>query len=335
MSLTHFPADEADGFQLSRTVRQATLAAAALMAAGTFGYHQLEGWSLFDAFYMTVITLSTVGYGEIKPLSDGGRVLSIFLILGGVGTLGYAVGATTEFLAQGGWSSHRRRRKMQEALAKISGHTIVCGYGRCGHAIVDVLRSNGHAVVVVDHSGSALGKVAADEGLLHIVGDAQDDAILNAAGIRRAKALVCAVSNDASNVFLTLSARELNPSIVLYGKAEDPNTLKKLERAGANHVFSPAAVAGHRVGWQIVQPDVTDLLDIVTRKGDYELNVEELDAEGLLLPGGTTLRYTSLWGAARTMIVAVKRADDTVVFPPRAETPVSSGDRIVVLIQRA
>ena len=328
-------AGTASEFRLARTVIQASGAAALLMVVGTFGYHHLEGWSLFNAFYMTVITLSTVGYGELQPLSTAGRSLSIVLILGGVGTLGYAIGATTEFLAQGGWTSFRRRRRMQEALATISGHTIVCGYGRCGHAVVEVLRSNGHRVVVIDQNAAALAKLPEDPDLLHIAGDAQDDAVLTAAGVTRATAMVAAVNSDASNVFLTLSAREMNPTIKLYGKAEDPHTLKKLQRAGADHVFSPAAVAGHRVGWQIVQPDVTNLLDIVTRKGDYELNVEELQAADVLLPEGTVLKQTKLWGAPGKMIVAVKRQDDTVVFPPRAETTLTAGDRVVVLIQRA
>ncbi len=316
---------------VTRTVISAASAAFLLLLIGTIGYHLLEGWPLFDAFYMTVITLSTVGYGEVRPLSVSGRVLSILLILGGVGTLGYALGATTEFFAHGGWDSSRRRRRMKHLLATIENHTIVCGYGRLGRAVVEVLRQNGHRVVVVDRDTSVLEKLELDEGLLHFSGNAQDDDVLIAAGVRRARALVAAVDSDAANVFLTLSARELNPDIVLYGKADDPKSLQKLERAGANHVFSPSAVAGHRVGWQIVQPDVTDLLDIATRRGEYELTIEELRIGEMLRPGGTTLRDTKFWGAPAMMIVAVKHGDGSVEFPPRAEMTVTSEDRLVVL----
>ncbi len=316
---------------LVRTVKAAALVAALLLGGGTLGYHLLEGWPLFDAFYMTVITLSTVGYGEVRPLSMQGRMLSILLILGGVGTLGYALGATTEFFAHGGWEAARRRRWMKHSLATIKNHTIVCGYGRLGRAVVAVLRQNGHPVVVVDRDPIALDKAPEDDGLLHVAGNAQDDDVLIAAGVTRARALVAAVDSDAANVFLTLSARELNPDILLYGKADDPKSLQKLERAGANHVFSPAAVAGHRVGWQIVQPDVTDLLDIATRRGEYELKIEELRVGDLLQSGGTTLRDTKLWGAPEVLIVAVKHPDGSVEFPPSAEMRVTREDRIVVL----
>ena len=322
-----------EDINVTRTAVRATLVASVLVLCGTVGYHLLEGWPLFDAFYMTVITLSTVGYGEVRPLSLAGRGLTIVLILGGVGTLGYALGATTEFFAHGGWDAMRRRRRMKQELATIEHHTIVCGYGRLGRAVVEVLHHNGHAVVVVDHDTALLEKMETDPRLLHLSGNAQDDDILIAAGVKRARALVAAVDSDAANVFLTLSARELNPDIVLYGKADDPKSLQKLQRAGANHVFSPATVAGHRVGWQIVQPDITDLLDIATRRGEYELTIEESRIGDQLHAGGTTLRETSLWGSARSLIVAVKRGDGSVVFPPRADTEVSADDRVVVLGQ--
>ena len=316
---------------MMRTAVAAGLVALILLMVGTTGYHLLEGWPLFDAFYMTVITLSTVGYGEVRPLSTAGRVLSIVLILGGVGTLGYTLGATTEFFAHGGWEASRRRRRMRHLLDTIENHTIVCGYGRLGKAVVEVLRHNGNRVVVVDLDAVRLGKLPKDEDLLHYVGNAQDDEVLIAAGVRRARALVAAVDSDAANVFLTLSARELNPEIVLYGKADDPKSLQKLERAGANHVFSPATVAGHRVGWQIVQPDVTDLLDIATRRGEYELTIEEVRIGDMLRPGGTTLRDTHLWGAKAMLIVAVKHGDGSVEFPPRADMAITAEDRAVIL----
>ena len=220
---------------------------------------------------------------------------------------------------------------MKHSLATIKDHTIVCGYGRLGRAVVEVLRQNGHAVVVVDRDAVALQKLPEDPGLLHCAGNAQEDDVLIAAGVERARALVAAVDSDAANVFLTLSARELNPDIVLYGKADDPKSLQKLQRAGANHAFSPASVAGHRVGWQIVQPDVTDLLDIATRRGEYELKIEELRIGDLLRPGGTVLADTSLWGASEQMIVAIKHVDGSVEFPPRADMSVSADDRLVVL----
>jgi voltage-gated potassium channel len=320
-----------DDRAIARTAVAAGAVALILLIVGSVGYHVLEGWPLFDAFYMTIITLSTVGYGEVRPLSTGGRVLSILLILGGVSTLGYALGATTEFIAHGGWEASRRRRRMRNKLETIENHTIVCGYGRLGRAVVEVLRQNHQRVVVVDRGSEVLDKLPRDDDLLHCIGNAQDDDVLIAAGVRRARALVAAVDSDAANVFLTLSARELNPQIVLYGKADDPKSLQKLERAGANHVFSPSTVAGHRVAWQIVQPNVTDLLDIATRRGEYELSIVEVRIGDVLRPGGTTLRETRLWGGDAVMIAAIKHVDGSVEFPPRADMLVTAEDRAVVL----
>lgn len=316
---------------LDRTYSLAAWTALTLLVTGTLGYHWLEQWPLFDAFYMTIITLSTVGYGELRQLSTGGRVLTVFLILGGVTTLGYALSTTAEFFAHGGLRAQRRRRKMEHALKTVENHTIVCGYGRLGRAIVDVLRSQNQQVVVVDRDLAALARRADDTQLLRMPGDALDDNVLLAAGIQRARALVAAIDNDASNVFLTLSARELNPRILLYAKADDPKTLQKLQRAGATEAFSPAHVAGHRIGWQIVQPDLTDLLDIETRRGEYELKIEEISARDALQPGGQTLAETRVWANSDKLVVAVKRADGSVVFPPKAETPLHPEDQIVVL----
>ncbi len=311
--------------------RRVALILVGVVTLGTIGYSVIEGWSFFDSFYMTMITLSTVGYGETHPLSTAGRAFTLMLILVGVGNIAYSLAAMTEFFAAGGWKSYRRRARMQEILETISGHTIVCGYGRLGSAIVHSLQQNHSKVVIVEHSQEVCEHARDFDALAFVQGDAEDDDVLRQAGIERAHALVAALDNDASNVFLCLTARVLNPNLIIYGKADDPATLVKLERAGANHQFSPSQVAGHRVAWQIVRPAVTDLIGIATDRGRTELAIEEVRAGDLKGLPGVALQRSPLWGVAGVMVLAVKTQSEGLLFPPRGDYVMDPEDRLVVM----
>lgn len=302
----------------------------ALIGGGILGYHLIEGWPLFDATFMTVITLSTVGFGEVRPLSDAGRAFTMVLILVGVGNIAYSLGTATEFFAAGGLGAYRRRSRMERKLESMRDHTIVCGHGRLGSAVAAGLRDAGAPFCVVDQDHHVLSRLAHDE-IPFVAGDAGDDETLKRAGIAHARALVAALNDDASNVFLTLTARVLNPAVVIYGKADDPTSLTKLERAGANHRFSPAQVAGHRVANQILRPTLTDIVGLSTKRGEYELAIEEFQA--IAVPGvvGLTLSATRLWGNPEAMVLAIKTADGGVLFPPRADHCLREADRIVVM----
>lgn len=318
----------------NKTIRvhavRAMLILGVLVGGGTLGYCWIEGWSVADALYMTAITLSTVGYGETHPLSASGRWFTVALISVGVGNIAYALGAGTEFFAAGGLRGYRRRALMESKLQGLHDHTIVCGHGRLGSAVSAALREAGAPFVVVEQNPHVLSRLDQEE-VPYVAGDAGDDEILKSAGIGRARTLVTALHDDAANVFLTLTARVLNPAVVIYGKADDPTSLIKLERAGANHRFSPAQVAGHRVANQILRPTLTDIVGLSTKRGEYELAIEEFQATGLHGVTGAPLNRTKLWGNPEAMVLAIKTADGGVLFPPKGDYELRDNDRVVIM----
>ncbi|MBM4344837.1 MAG: potassium channel protein [Deltaproteobacteria bacterium] len=321
----------------NQRIRRAALQGAVLLLAihlfGIVGYQFVEGWSWFDALYMTVITIATVGYGEVHTLSSAGRALTIALIFAGVGVLGFMFAEGTDFMARGGLQAYRRRDRMSKMLNQLGNHTIVAGYGRLGTALVEELLAQGTPFVVVDRDPHTVEKLQANSRVAALRGDANDDAVLRQAGIDRAHALVCALSDDASNVFLTLTARvltrESNPRLVIHAKVEDPSSLTKLERAGANFTFCPSRVLGHRIAHQILRPATTELVGLSTRRGDVELAMEETLVQKM--GPARTLRDTPLWGKADVLILAVKTEDGDLVFPSKGDMKVGPGDRVVVL----
>lgn len=321
----------------NQRIRRGFLLGAGLLAAtlgtGVAGYRYIEGWPLIDSVYMTVISIATVGYGETRPLSDTGRLFTIALILIGVGILGFLFAEGSAFLAGGGLGAYRRRERMARMLTELRDHTIVCGYGRLGTALVDELLAQEMPFVVIDRDPKVIEKLQGKPNVAVLRGDANEDEVLRHAGIDRATTLVAALNDDASNVFLTLTARvltkESNPRLVIHGKADDPASLVKLERAGADHTFCPSRVLGHRIAHQILRPAVTELVGLATGKGSVELSIEETLAEKL--GPGQQLRQTALWGKSDLLILAVKTADGELLFPPKGDVVLKPGDRVVVL----
>jgi voltage-gated potassium channel len=320
--------------RIRRTALATTWLVLGILVIGTGGYTLLEGWSLLDSLFMTVITLATIGYGEVHPLTSAGRVFTVLIIFIGVGTLGYALAEVTAFLAGGGVRAYRRRERMERMMENLRGHTMVCGCGRLGTALVEELHAQQLPFIVIDRDPRVVERLGLRGDIAFLQGDANDDQVLKAAGIDRANTLVAALNDDASNVFLTLSARvltrETNPSLTIHGKAEDPASQVKLERAGANHVFIPGRVVGHRIAHQILRPAITELIGLSTRKGDFELGIEELLAQNLNAVG-RSLRESGLWGRPELMVLAVKSRNGDVVFPPRPDELLQEGDRVVLL----
>jgi voltage-gated potassium channel len=315
-------------------VRHTVLAALFLLtvlAGGTIGYVLIEGWSAFDGFYMTVITLATIGYGETHELSVPGRVFTLGLIFLGVGYLGYAFGGVVRFFATGGLVEFRRRQRMEKLRKSLRDHVIICGGGRLGEAIIESLRTRHTHLVLVDRSAAVLQRWSDDQQIVTVCGDATDDEVLREAGVEHASVLVAALNDDASNVFLVLGARVLNPGLKVFGKADDPSTVRKLERAGCDHPFSPGMVTGHRIAAQILRPTVMQILSLSERDGSVELSVEELPAHSLGVSSPTLMRDLPIWGKAELLVLAVHRQGGQLVFPPRADTSVEATDRIVIL----
>lgn len=265
--------------------------------AGTILYIVVEGWSLSDALYMTVITLTTVGYKEVRELDDTGRLLTMALAGMGVVLLFGGVGIMAEVVLAEIWGGRRERRRMQDRIAGLEGHHIVCGYGRVGSTVAEELRSGGRDVVVVDNQSESLERARLD-GHLVVEGDATDEATMAIAGIARAAGLIASVDSDAANVYLTLSARGLNPDIHIVARANAPAAEARLAQAGADRVVSPYTMAGRRIAALATRPALTDFLDTALSASERTFSIEqyrvtadgplvgasvgELDAEGVL-----------------------------------------------------
>lgn len=235
---------------------------AVVLTYGTVGFMVIEGWNALDAFFMTVITITTVGYDEVHPLGGHGQVFAITLIVFGVAGFLYTFGVIVEVLGSGRWQEYRRYRRMEHRLDQLRDHVIVCGYGRTGKQVVTELEQGGHAYVVVEMNPSPLAEVQRDR-RLHVHGDAASDEILAMAGIDRARALVSAVDSDERNVYIVLTARSIRPGLFIVARSSYPDSQSKLLRAGADRVVSPYTLSGRRMAALALQPAVVDTIDLV------------------------------------------------------------------------
>ncbi len=306
-----------------------------LVAAGTFGYWTIEkDYTLFDSLYMTVITLTTVGYEEVHPLSQPGRVFTIILLLGGVFTFFFTATELVRAVVSGEVQDLFGRQRMERNLAEMKDHIIICGYGRMGRFICHEFSKGGYPFVVIDRNADHLKNLALANGV-PLPGDASDDDVLKHAGISRARALVTVAGMDADNLFVTLSARLLNDKIFIIARAETEAAEVKLKRAGANRVVAPYALGGSRVAHAVLRPNVVDYLDLATGSEFYDLQIEEL----AIRPGsdlaGVTLKDSRVHLDMGIMVVAIKKAGGGMVFNPPGDARLESGDTIIALGRRA
>src|SRR5215213_7595403 len=258
-----------------RRVQGAILALVIIATVGVLGYMVLEGWSFTDALYMTVITLTTVGYREVRTLDNTGQLWTMLLLVTGVGTLFYAAVSSVELVVEGTIRGYFGRRRMEAAIGKLSGHQILCGYGRVGRQVAAEFASDGVPFVIIEQDPETV-EECVEEGYLVLLGEASDDEVLEEAGARRARGLVATVDSDADNVFVVLSARKLNPKLHIVARASSDESAAKLKMAGADRTLSPYAVGGRRLASLATQPLIVDFLDIVTRgEGGIEFRLEE------------------------------------------------------------
>ncbi|MBC7293771.1 MAG: potassium channel protein, partial [Thermoleophilia bacterium] len=306
-------------------------AIAAVLIVGTVGYMLIEGWSLLDSLYMTVTTIFTVGFGEVHPLSQAGTVFTVLLIFGGVGTILYGIGRMVEFVIGGQLTGVFRRRVVKRQVDKLEGHYIVCGFGRVGEAVARQFVDHGAKFVVIDNDPESLAR-AEEAGFLVVRGDAADDEVLLSAGIERAKGLVAAVGSDAGNIFVTLSARVLNPELLIVARASSDETVSKLERAGADHVVSPYGISGKRMATLMLKPLVSDYLEVVTGGGELEFRVEEFELTPQCCAVGQTIEELGIRRRTGATILAVRHLR-TGVFDtnPSPDSRLSPGDKIIAI----
>ena len=314
-----------------RRIERTLLALGAITVIGVLGYMVFEGWSFTDALYMTVITLTTVGYREVRPLDTTGQLWTMVLLITGVGTLFYAAVSSVELVVEGAIRGYFGRRRMQAAVGKLNGHYILCGYGRVGRQVASEFAREGVPFVVVDQEPGIIEECLV-EGYLALLGEASDDTVLEEAGVRRARGLVAAVDSDADNVFVVLSARKLNPKLNIVARASSDESAAKLEIAGADRTLSPYAVGGRRLASLATQPLVVDFLDIVTRgeKG-LEFRLEEFGVPEDSFIAGQTIGELRIGERTGAMILATRNSEGTFDTSPSASDRIRAGDTLIVL----
>ncbi len=303
----------------------------AITLFGTAGYVVLEGWTWGDALYMSVITVSTVGFGEVQELSGPGRLFTIFLIIGGVGAALYLLSILAEGVLEGQFRRIFQRSAMQRAIGKLHGHVIVCGYGRFGRVVVDEIHRTGRPLVVIDEDAS-LEPELDQAGIPFVIGSAASDDVLESAHISTATALVVATSSEADGVFITLAAREMNPGIRVHARGESVAGVRRLQRAGADQVTSPFQMGGTRIAAAILRPSVVDFLELSTERHDQSIDLEEVRvADGSSLVGRAVADVEAEFKDVR--VVAVKSDDGALDLVP-GEGGVIRADEHLILVGR-
>lgn len=306
-------------------IRYAVAALIVVLTVGTAGY-MLLGFRFLDALYQTVTTVTTVGFREVEPLGPVGQVFTIALILVGVGTAFYALGAVLEGLIEGDVRTHLGRRRMDHAISRMCGHVIVCGWGRAGSSSRQYLRGAGLTVVAVDRDPARLAGIEE----LHVLGDVTDDSVLAAAGIDRAYALITALDTDADNVFVTLSARALRPDMVIIARARDESSMAKLMRAGADRVVNPQLMGARKMAAFALHPHVADFLDVVMHDDELDYRLEQIEVGAPSLQG-RTLREIALQERTGALLLALRTPDGRFLANPDQATPVGPGSVLIAL----
>jgi voltage-gated potassium channel len=303
---------------------------AGVLAIGVAGYMTVEGWPPLDALYMTVTTISTVGFSEVHPLSGGGKLFTIALIVMGVGTLGFAFASIVDFLVEGHLLGLLEGRRMNRSIEKLSDHHVIAGVGRVGIEVAHSFDREGAPFVIVDQEADAVAR-AHEEGWLVVQGDATEEGVLERAGIARARSLVAALDSDADNVFVTLTARTLNPDIFIVARSTTTRTEERLRKAGANRVLTPSVIGGRRLASLVLHPLVSDYLDLITRGDDFEFQLEEFTVSPGGAVAGKTIRDARLHDDYGMFVLAVRQVGGRIEAKPTAETVLSAGDRVVLL----
>lgn len=292
----------------------------------------LEDFDFWEALYMTVITISTVGFSEVKPLTFEGRLFTVLLIMSSFGTFAYTITELTKYIIDGEFRRLLRNYRVDRTIGKLNGHTIICGYGRNGKQAYQNLLDHGIKCVVVEKNKELVSELIETEGLLFIEGDATHDDVLMRAGIQQATALITALPNDADNLFVVLTARVSNPNLKIISRASEDNSDTKLRHAGVDNVIMPDRVGGAHMAQLVVKPDVVEFIDLLTGQSAVETHIEEISCKELPVSYfGRSIRDLNVrksWGAN---IVGFKTESGEYVFNPSPDTKIQKGSKLFVL----
>jgi voltage-gated potassium channel len=312
-----------------RKIAQWSASLLALLVVGSLGFMWLEGWNFCDSLYMTVTTLTTVGYGEIHPLDQAGRIYNMVLILSGMGVLFYIVGSLARAVVEGEIHAALGRRKLIKHIKRLKNHYILCGFGRIGEIVARQLKGRGLSLVIVENDPALLSHLE-ESGYYFISGDATREDILLEAGIERAKGLISTLPSDSDNVYVVLTARSLNPNLFIVARGAEIGSEKKLLRAGADKVESPYEMGGQKMAQTIMRPTVVTFMELAMKEG-VDWTMEEI-AVGQTSPLlGVPLKDSGIRQKLNLILVAIKRADGEMLFNPSHETLILAGDTLIAL----
>ena len=321
------------GLNPTQKIRLALGAVVLVVAGGTVGYRVIGGWDWFECFYMTVQTLATIGFSELPHMSREARYFTVALIVLGISTAGYAVSVGTQSVIQSELISTFGRRRVYREISKLRNHFIICGAGRVGTRVVREMAARGVDFVIVDRDEHVADRML-QQGHLVLMADATDEDTLRAAGIEHARGIVCAASSDPENVYTTLTARDLNPRIMIVARANEETAETKLRKAGANKVVSPTRIGSHQMAQALLKPAVSDFIELTTMVDFVDLGFEEVLIGDNASFAGRTVQQSAIRGDLDIIIVAIRRADGTMLFNPSHDTVLHGGDRLIVVGRR-
>ena len=314
----------------SRNIIRALIMLGLVLLIGTTGYAIIEGWQILDAIYMTVITITTVGYGEVRAVSPTGRVFTIALICMGMGIIAYTLGMVAQVMVEFQVRSILGRRKLGLKIKSIKNHYILCGYGRIGRIISQELKTSRIPLLVIDSNPNAKQGLEQQD-IPYIIDDATSEDVLIEAGVERAKGLISVVLSDADNLFITMTARGLNPELFILARADEEQTHKKLLRAGANRVVLPYLIGGQKMAHTITKPAVTDFLELTVHDKNIELDMGEVLVKDRSRLKGVTLADSGIRQEMNVIIVAIRKENGEMAFNPSSETRIEIGDTLIAL----
>jgi voltage-gated potassium channel len=301
-----------------------------IIVAGTFGYVAIEGWGVWDAFYMTIITVTTVGYKEVHDLSRAGEALTVVVLISGVGAALYTFTLLATVVVEGGLPKRLQKRRHERMLQTITDHFIICGYGRIGSIVARQFRRQNIPFVIVERNGEQL-QTAIEDGALAVEADASREDVLKRVGIDRARGLIAVVGTDAENVYAILSARVLRPDLFIIARAETDDATVKLKRAGADRVISPYQIGAVQIAQTALRPAVVDFVELATSADNIELAMEQITIAPASTFASRSILDASLRQQYGVIVVGIQRHDRRMEFNPAPETPIEPGDKLVVL----
>jgi len=302
-----------------------------IILVGIVGFHVIEGWSFLESLYMTVITIFTVGFKEVRDLSPLGRIFTIFIILGGVGTALFAFSKIAEIVFEGGMKESWRRRTMEKQLQNLKDHFIICGYGRMGKIVSERLAEENLPFVIIENNQAKLEELKEERKYLFISGDATQEEVLEKAGIRKARGLASLLPSDADNLYLVLTVRQIHSSLFVLSKAVDEEAEKKILQIGASRVVSTYKLSGLKIAQGLIRPAVVDFLDLIIRRKELSLYMEEYITKKESQLINKTIAELNVRQRANVIVVAVKKPGEEILFNPPSSFHIEPGDTLLVL----